>query len=939
MVKLYHRYKPSLAFGVIASLEANICYDGSGKLLLSPALDQLGLWNLRQGVCAKNLCASSEIPSPALAITFVASSPSTVATGHADGSIRIWDCDRGTCETTFNGHKGAVSVLHYSRSGSLLASGSKDTRIIIWDLVGEAGLFSLCGHKDQVTDLIFLDSDKKLATCSKDKFIRVWDLETQHCMQIIGGHQTEVWSLDVDPEEKYLVTGSADPELRFYRIKHDTPINGLSSSHTENKWEILKQFGEVRRQSKDRVATVRFNHRGNLLACQAAGKTVELYHVLDEVASMRKAKRRLKRKKEKASSKGVDEVNGDANLGTFTAEDSKNPTVLVSDVFKFLQVLRASKKICSIAFCPLTPSNDTLATLALSLNNNSLEAYTVKNSEVIRTHAIELQGHRSDIRSVALSSDGTLLLSTSHNAVKIWNPGNGSCLRTIESGYGLCSAILPGNRYALIGTKTGALEIIDIQSSCCVEVVEAHSGSIWSIGLTPDGNGFVSGSADHDIKFWEYQQVQKPGHGSNHLTVTNVRTLKMNDDVLVVCVSPDAKYIAASLIDCTVRVFYLDSLKFSFPLYGHKLPVLCMDISSDGDLIVTGSADKNLKIWGLDFGDLHKSLFAHADSVMAVQFVRDTHYMFSVGKDRLVKYWNADTFELILTLEGHHAEIWCLAISHHGDFVITGSHDRSLRCWKRSDDQFSTEEEREKRLEEMLESDLGGINEASFGFKQELPEEGSARSSAKITHETLTKADLLIEALDVADVELKRVEQHEEEMRHGKASALQPNPIMNGLSPSDYVLDKLSRIQPNDLEQTLLSLTFSDTLKIMSYLKGWASIPNKVELICKVTTVLLQTHHSQLTATPAARPILSVLKETLHERVEECKDMLGFNLAAMDHLKEMMSIRSDALFQDAKSKLQEIRSLQSKRIEDRMDGKMKRKRRRQKGSNELLAAA
>lgn len=57
----------------------------------------------------------------------------------------------------------------------------------------------------------------------------------------------------------------------------------------------------------------------------------------------------------------------------------------------------------------------------------------------------------------------------------------------------------------------------------------------------------------------------------------------------------------------------MDSLKFFLSLYGHKLPVLCMDISSDGDLIVSGSADKNLKIWGLDFGDCHKSIFAHAD--------------------------------------------------------------------------------------------------------------------------------------------------------------------------------------------------------------------------------------------------------------------------------------------------------------------------------------
>eukprot|EP01018_Ginkgo_biloba_P035815 Gb_01026 [translate_table: standard] len=60
-------------------------------------------------------------------------------------------------------------------------------------------------------------------------------------------------------------------------------------------------------------------------------------------------------------------------------------------------------------------------------------------------------------------------------------------------------------------------------------------------------------------------------------------------------------------------VFFVDSLKFFLSLYGHKLPVLCMDISSDGDLLVSGSADKNLKIWGLDFGDCHKSLFAHAD--------------------------------------------------------------------------------------------------------------------------------------------------------------------------------------------------------------------------------------------------------------------------------------------------------------------------------------
>ena len=55
-----------------------------------------------------------------------------------------------------------------------------------------------------------------------------------------------------------------------------------------------------------------------------------------------------------------------------------------------------------------------------------------------------------------------------------------------------------------------------------------------------------------------------------------------------------------------LQVFYLDSLKFFLSLYGHKLPVLCMDISSDSTLLVSGSADKNIKVGGA--GLRHRAL-------------------------------------------------------------------------------------------------------------------------------------------------------------------------------------------------------------------------------------------------------------------------------------------------------------------------------------------
>lgn len=73
-----------------------------------------------------------------------------IACGYADGTVRIWDTEKGTCETTLNGHRSAVTILRYNKLGSLLASGSKDCDIILWDVIGEAGLFRFRGHRDQV---------------------------------------------------------------------------------------------------------------------------------------------------------------------------------------------------------------------------------------------------------------------------------------------------------------------------------------------------------------------------------------------------------------------------------------------------------------------------------------------------------------------------------------------------------------------------------------------------------------------------------------------------------------------------------------------------------------------------------------------------------------------------------------------------------------------
>lgn len=42
----------------------------------------------------------------------------------------------------------------------------------------------------------------------------------------------------------------------------------------------------------------------------------------------------------------------------------------------------------------------------------------------------------------------------------------------------------------------------------------------------------------------------------------------------------------------------------------------------------------------------------------------------------------------------------------------------------------------------------------------------------------------------------------------------------------------------------------------------------QVELVSRIATVLLQTHYNQLVSTPAARPLLTTLKDILHKKVK-----------------------------------------------------------------------
>lgn len=61
--------------------------------------------------------------------------------------------------------------------------------------------------------------------------------------------------------------------------------------------------------------------------------------------------------------------------------------------------------------------------------------------------------------------------------------------------------------------------IYDLASSTLIETIKAHSSTVWSIHVRPDEQFLVSGSADKEVKFWEFEH-----------------TITSNDEVSAYCV-------------------------------------------------------------------------------------------------------------------------------------------------------------------------------------------------------------------------------------------------------------------------------------------------------------------------------------------------------------------------------------------------------------------
>ena len=358
---------------------------------------------------------------------------------------------------------------------------------------------------------------------SKDTLVKLWDLPTQHCVATVVAHRTQVWCLTTFEDEStgktVIITGGGEGEAKAWTIDSDELAGRSIATSVGEDGQPLRAITPLvagllplaSLSHAQRIAQVAYHPTENILAVQTTERTIEVLRIRTEEEIRKKVARRRKREKEKKEKKG--QVNG-------TEDTSPIAEPTWKDRLASWVVIRAPSKIRSFDFGFGNANLKGDITIMAALANNALEVYQLppkpakskknvdeeqEGKEATRLYAVELPGHRTDIRTLSLSSDDALLASGSNGSLKVWNVKTTKCLRTMDCGYSICSAFLPGDRHIVVGTKSGDIHLYDVGSSTLLETFKAHSSEVWGVAVRPDGKGLVSGGADKDVKFWDFE--------------------------------------------------------------------------------------------------------------------------------------------------------------------------------------------------------------------------------------------------------------------------------------------------------------------------------------------------------------------------------------------------------------------------------------------------
>jgi WD40 repeat protein len=295
------------------------------------------------------------------------------------------------------------------------------------------------------------------------------------------------------------------------------------------------------------------------------------------------------------------------------------------------------------------------------------------------------QQNREPVSSVAISSDGRRIVSSSRGCIKVWDAGTAKELFTVKGDWFF--GISRDGRRIVSGEADNTVKVWDAATGQEPRTLQGHTDKVYSVAISGDGRRIISGSGDRTVRVWD--------------AATGLQLLKLKGHSGVVCsvaISSDGRRIVWASPDGTVRVWdEATGLQLGmFKVNKYYYPRVA--ISSDGRRIVSSDAAR-IKVWDAATGQVKTTLEVEGHTVLDVAISGDGRWIVSGAQDRhrqpenqhtakpgVVKVWDAATGQEHLTINalnpsrsGYSGDT-CVAISSDGRWIVSAG-PGGIRLW------------------------------------------------------------------------------------------------------------------------------------------------------------------------------------------------------------------------------------------------------------------